>query len=212
MAPLHRMLRLVLPAALGLLAADALVRSAPAAACSILGIVEHEIDPDDPDAVAPGAVSMVSADVEKFDESGGCGSHSTCEGIATISVVVRAEDDTTPPEAMGFTFELVSGSLPPEVSLPEGPVRGHPQGDGTTLLVLSLSEAPEDSFELVVRVSAVDAAGNVGDSTDIPVVFESESGCAASGLPATGASWLLAAVAALFMLRTRRAKRAQSRY
>jgi hypothetical protein len=207
MAPFHRMLRLALPAALGLLAADALVGADPAAACSIPAIFDHEIDPDDPDAVAPGAVSMVSVDVSAVDDSGGCGSHSTCEGIATMSVVVRAEDDTTPPESMGFTIELGSGSLPPEVTLPEGPVRGQPLDDGTILLVLGLSEEPEDSFEFVVRVSAVDAAGNVGDSTDIPVTFEEESGCAAGGLPATGASWLLAAVAALFMLRTRRAKR-----
>lgn len=211
MSPSHRALRLApLPAALGLLVAGSLLRSDPAAACSIASVYEHEIDADDPDAVAPDAISVVSVEVADLGDSGGCGSQNSCQGIGTISIVVQAEDDATPPESLGFTIELVAGSLPPGLSLPDGPVRGWDRGDGTVDLVLVWSPEQGDLTEFVVRVSAVDRAGNVGDSTDVPVVLEDESGCAAGGLPGpvSGAVWLVAALAALLILRARRATRA----
>lgn len=204
MSPSPRALRLAsLPAALGLLVTYSLIRSDPAAACVIATVYEHEIDPDDPDAVAPGVVSLVSIDVADLGDSEGCGSRSSCDGTGTISIVVQAEDDATPPESIGFMIELVSGSLPPGLSLPDGPVRGWERGDGKVDLVFVWSPEQTDSMEFVVRVSAVDGAGNVGDSTEVPVVLEKESGCAAAGLPGpgSGAVWLVTALAALFILR-----------
>lgn len=206
MSPSRRVLRVALfPAAFGLVMADAiLVGPAQARACSIATVYEHEIDTGDPDAVAPGAVSLVSVEVAELGGTGGCGSQDSCEGTGTVSIVVRAEDDATPAGSMGFTIELVSGSLPPGLNLPDGPVRGWDRGDGNVDLLLVWSPDGSDSMEFVVRVSAVDAAGNVGDSTDIPVIVEDEGGCAAGGLPASGAAWLLAVLAALFVLRARR--------
>ncbi len=209
MSPSPLALRLAsVPAALGLLAAYSLFRPEPAHACSIATVYEHEIDENDPDAVAPGAVSLVAVDVKELGGEGGCGSQSSCDGLGTIHILVEADDDATPPESMGFTIELVSGSLPSGLILPDGPVRGWDRGDGNVDLVFGWSPELADSMDFVVRISAVDRAGNVGDSTDIPVVFEAEgeSGCAAGGLPGpwSGAVWLVAALAALFILRARR--------
>ena len=200
-------LRLALLPAFGLVVADAMIDPDQADACSIPAVQEHEIDGENPDAVAPGAVSLVSVDVQDLGQSpGGCGSSSSCAGIGTVSVVVEAEDDATPAESIGFTFELVSGSLPSGLQLPDGPVRGWQRDDGSVMLTLFWSPNESDSMDFVMRVSAVDEAGNVGDSTDIPVLLEEEGGCAAGGLPATGAAWLLALLAALFVLRRRSAQ------
>ncbi len=203
----HALRRATVPAALGLLAAFSLIRPALADACTLATAVEHEIDPDDPDAVAPANVSLVSVDVHHSDDSGACGSHSTCGRTGRVSIVVRAEDDATPPESIGFTIELVSGSLPRGLSLPDQPIRGYARDDGTVDVVLVWSADQADSMDFVVKISAVDRAGNVGDSTPVAVVHEEEGGCSLGGDvpgPATAIIWLVAALAALLILRARR--------
>jgi hypothetical protein len=166
--------------------------------------VEHEIDPDDPDAVAPGRVSLISVVANDLDSPGGCGASSSCDGTGTVSIVVQAEDDATPPESMGFRMELVSGSLPPGLSLPDGPVRGHARGDGSVGLILAWSPRA-DSMDFVVEVSAVDRAGNAGDPTPIAVVIDEGSGCSLGGdAPRPAINLLVAVLAAAFILRARR--------
>jgi hypothetical protein len=96
-------------------------------------------------------------------------------------------------------------------------VRGYTQDDGKVTLTLIWLPDGSDAMDFVVRVSAVDAAGNAGDPTDIQIAaedeidceagdVEGEGGCAAGGLRGSGAVWLLAALAALFVLRGRRSR------
>jgi hypothetical protein len=113
MSPYRRALRIaLLPTAFGLIMADAITGADQADACSIAAVFEHEIDSDDPDEVAPGEVSPVSVLVDELAGLGGCEEQGSCAGIGIIGIVVRAEDNATPVESIGFTIELVSGFLP----------------------------------------------------------------------------------------------------
>lgn len=195
-----------LPAALGLFVADSVLWLDPAAACSVAGVQEHTIDADDPDEVAPGAVSLVSVDVVDLGKTtgDGCGGGtSSCDGVGTVSIRVQAEDDSTSLESLGFTLELASGSLLPGINLPDGPVRGWVR-DGEVELILVWSPEQPGRSEFTLSVRAVDAAGNVGEPTEVPVALAEQSGCAAAGWSGSAALWLVVGLAALSLAGLRR--------
>jgi MYXO-CTERM domain-containing protein len=108
-------------------------------------------------------------------------------------------DDRTPKDQMGYELELVDGSPPAGLVIPEGVslvgLRRLDWGDGAS--------DHQDEFSFRLRVRAVDLAGNRGPWSEPATIEDPGSGgCSAGAGPAS-----LAALAVLAVRRRRPAPR-----
>ena len=167
----------------------------PADACIPLANQPHDLDPAyASDTIAPAAVRISDAWAWSRKAAGTCGAN------ADLYVIVRASDDTTPEDKLGFQVRVV-GSTGSDVWAPANPVLAIDHD-----LILGF-DPDADAFSVDLEVAAVDLNGNVGPFTPFhfdwvkPADPEEESGggCATS----SGAGW----VAALALLALRRRRR-----
>lgn len=189
-------------------------------ACSRLPPVEHPIDADSADVVAPAApvvgIARIYRGSEGTDFLDDCTAVvSSCADGGGVVLAVSASDDATPADALGWRVEL-SGDLPD--GLVELPIAVRADDDGEVSLAWVDGQTDDqEAFSFTARVYAVDAAGNESAPTDVlvedpgsvaapyapcePVVPEpvGPGGCATTGA-AAGAWW----VAALLALARRR--------
>jgi hypothetical protein len=149
----------------------ALLAIAPVARpCVLAAPTEHQIDPASADRVPP---TLVRAEVRAVarglpPRGGGCGSTtSSCDDLGWVRVVVEATDDTTIASEIGFLFELESGTLPAGMSLPSTPVRR--TGEEIHLVFADGAVEEQEPISFVLRITAVDRAGNKSASSSVAV-------------------------------------------
>ena len=160
----------------------------PADACIPLGNRPHALDPAHAsDTVAPAAVRVTDAWARALKASG------SCDARGELFIGVRASDETTPEDRLGFV-----------VRRSDAPPRAAVLANDNTLI---LGFDPElEVLSLDLEIAAVDLNGNVGPYTafhfdwEKPAEPDEESGgCATS--PGAG---LLAGLALLALRRRRR--------
>lgn len=157
--------------------AGALLRPAPARACSVVGPSPLEID----DALAADDTTPPSVPVITSAVWQGTGGLSTCSDVRTLAVAVEATDDQTAPEGIGYELELDPA---PEWFGPQAPMLAR---DGFVSLVF----ADESLGDVSVRARAVDPAGNRSElSEPYPVEIDVAWGCAAAPGGGSGAAAL----------------------
>jgi hypothetical protein len=92
--------------------------------------------------------------------------------MAACQLEATAADDSTPVDEIGFRLRLVAGFVP----------RGFDDGprdlEGPQLRVFVANADRDLDFEL--GIAAIDASGNVGPETVVPIV--DTTGCTAGGL------------------------------
>jgi len=171
--------------------------------CSLAANSEQQLDSaQSNDHVAPGAVTA-SFEVHRFggdQDGGGCagGEVSTCPETATIEVQVAATDDATSAEQLGYAIEVVRGTPPRGLVLPEQAFS--PFGDS---LILYFDHDDHSGFDIDLAIRARDLNGNLGPPTTITVSEAGESGCRAETAPQLGL-WLFAVFA--WLMRPPRAR------
>jgi uncharacterized protein (TIGR03382 family) len=197
-SPSHRLslLRMSLP----VLALAALLEPRPAAACSLVGNVDHMLDAAyASDTVAPTAVTA-SAVIYRSADDTGCGGASSCGDIASIAISVAATDDAAPADQLGYQLRVVGGDPPRGLNLPTAPVM--PYSGEDVYVYFDYGDRSGFSFDLEIR--ARDLNGNLGPATVITVAEPADGGgCSTGGdgkLPALGGALLALAL----VLRRRR--------
>jgi hypothetical protein len=140
--------------------------------CSIVGHDAFTLDENEigVDVIAPAAPEVELSEIRRGrgPEGVGCSQQtSSCDDIGIFSLEVKATDDRSADDQLGFVFALHDGELPDGLALPDEPVR---PSSGT--VVFSWIDGASDSqeqidFELEVR--AIDRGGNVGAPTTIAV-------------------------------------------
>jgi hypothetical protein len=184
---------------------------------------EHVIDPILADTTPPGALEAPSYTVfrgndREVREAGGCGQDDTrtsCEGVASLTFFVEppaaADDDTggdqdaeaeesdagLSPEPIGYLIELIDGAAP-EGLLPETPVVASQDGN----ITLFWHDGEADSQEMIsftVAISAVDAAGNAGEPSEVHV-FDGASSAGCRTARGFAGSWAPSALFTLLLL------------
>jgi hypothetical protein len=173
---------------------------APADACTLVPIEDHELDAAHAgDTVAPSAV-MASALVERQDTDQGCGAQSKCGGGAWITIAVAATDNATAVDKLGYELRIINGEPPDGLTIPTNPVT--PVGGQ---LYFYFNADDRVGFELDIQLRARDLNGNLGPPTVVTVGEPAEGGCATSHRsPATLVGTLLVFVAFLVCRRSQR--------
>ena len=186
--------------AAGTLLALCLVRAQPADACSLAAPheefrpVEGTVSPE-----PPSAPRVLAVNVHRNAEDA-CEEDSACDGLGSIAIELEATDDTGP---VGFRFELIDGTLPTSVVLPEGPVQ--PVGGSGDAIFFHFHDNGSP-FDGRVSITTVDLAGNESLTTTEIEIADGRQGCTAAGRAATGT--LLPVLLALALVRCRRRPRA----
>jgi hypothetical protein len=130
--------------------------------CSFI-IIPHEIDPNEQqlDNFAPSPPHMSLMSVQRGLGPGPDGSGSSCNDIGEIILKLDevAQDDRTPPDKMGYLWQVKDGQPPSELEPLPRPVRLSVDGllsvwwvDGAT--------HEQEPLEFSVTVTAFDLAGN----------------------------------------------------
>jgi hypothetical protein len=195
-------------------AALTVMRPSIVRACSVVGPVPHQVNPAlaATDTAAPALTEQTKVEAFIFDSgNSGCGSHSSCEGIAMINLKVSVLDDQSPPERIGYRLNVVGGTVPPGIGLPQFDTVAFND-------IIAIPWSPSlsgESFRFELSVAPIDEAGNVGDTQRVVVERIAGGGCAMNPMnPGTGASdptFRIAAIAmvAATMLRLRRRRGAK---
>lgn len=175
----------------------------PARACSYIPPTEHTVDPAmrDVDTTPPEPVQVRSLEVyrDPLRRQG-----LTCwDGYVYIKIADPV-DDKTPPEQMGFRYEVVDGTAPDLLRdhFP-GPVKLRRGGDGDFGVSLPWMEIEPDPaiippVRFTVRITPIDLAGNEGQPVDVVVQDPADdTGCNATGASGgLGLAWLIAGLLA----------------
>lgn len=170
-------------------------------------------DPDD--AETPDTPSDVGVFVDsnlsgaRPDGSQGCGGGpARCPDVVIVELTFEPDggDDVTAADDLGYTFELLEGTLPPGITLPEGAVEA-PGGVLTLVQEVDPQDAGE-AFDVVFRVRAIDRSGKAATSfLDVTVAFDGVSPATialADCQHGTGQPGLLLGLAGLLLARRRR--------
>jgi uncharacterized protein (TIGR03382 family) len=165
----------------------------PAAACSLIGNGEHQLDTAYAnDTVAPSAVTA-SAAVHRSADDTGCGGASSCGDLASVSIDVAATDDAAPADMLGYQLRVVGGQPPAGLTIPTEAVMSYGGGD----LYFYFEYGDRSGFNFALEIRAVDLNGNLGPPTTITIgEDQATSGCSTSHGSTLGAV-LLALLAVL---------------
>ncbi len=188
-----------------------------ALACSFVGPDPFTVEQNPDDTTAPGAVSEVSMQIQRGvgPMSDGCDQVMTsCDDLGWLSLRFQApQDDQNGPEDIGYRLEVVEGTPPGDLGFPSTLII--PQGgvsDGEVSFVFPWLDGASDEqepFSFVLRITAVDRAGNPSDVSEELVVSDSGSseGCRSSpGKFAGGSEAWMMLLLGLFWLRRRQAR------
>lgn len=159
-------------------------------ACKFAGNPAHVLDPaevsvDTTPPTAPGPIS-----VERLRRGVGpdlSGAASSCDDLGRIVLsFTHASDDRTTAVDMGYEVTLVDGTLPNGLELPDGPVGSLVGGEGARIAFTWIDGAsdPQEAFDFMLGVVAVDRAGNRAAPSDmrvVHVVHNGHSGCNSAG-------------------------------
>jgi hypothetical protein len=121
--------------------------------------------------------------------------------MGSIELQIRAEDDQTPADKMGYQIELIAGALPSGLTLPTQAVRA--LGGAVYLAWADGSTDDQESLSFSLSIRAVDLAGNLGPATTVQV-HDGGSGCHLAARTPLSA-WPLTTVAILLLARLLRA-------
>ena len=139
-----------------------------------------ELDPEawPDDVTPPGAVREVSVGASPGGESSGCDDCGVRPGSLMLYIQAPA-DDQAPPEALGYRITVVEGEIPrPRPDL-EDPLHASTAADGSSWVRIKWDDAAgTQGLDVVLRIEAVDPAGNVGPPLELPVRTQADSGCA----------------------------------
>jgi hypothetical protein len=160
---------LLATAILGLLAA-------PADACKVGDPVPHEVDPlaAATDQEPPGTPVVDAVDVRRGVGHGRLWplqQVTSCDDLGAVLIDVRAEDDQTPAESLGWRREIVAGVPPEHLFAVDYDYRGETDlhwPDGAT--------NEQEPLSFTVRLFAIDRAGNVSEPVDVRVSDPPEDG------------------------------------
>jgi hypothetical protein len=153
----------------------------PVYACEFGGNRPHTIDPQAQatDALPPSApiVTIPSIRRGKGPEHHGCSrTVSSCDDLGLITLQVSATDDQTETASLGYRIELVSGSLPSDLLLPETAVRPA-TSEGLLLYWMDGNTDEQEALDFTLSIRAVDLAGNAGPPTAVAVLDPGSGGC-----------------------------------
>jgi hypothetical protein len=138
-------------------------------ACSIGGLPTFEPTDDPDDTEPPPAIVSADATWKGLDEPG-CGT-SSCDDVYMVRFdLVSGEGEPT----AAYLIEHADGDLPPGLSIPSEP---SPATDGAIWLHYVDDPDRPESFSFTVRISPVDAAGNIGPASEPVSVQHGGSGC-----------------------------------
>ena len=184
---------------------------ADARACSVAAPTPHVFDPSmaATDMVPP-TLPPPTVTVSRGRREVGCGGRSTCDDIGNIRIAVAATDDVTPAEHIGYRMTLEGfgppngGGLPRGLTLPTDAL--DPVAGEVVLVWDDIADGEAEDFSFVVRVVAVDLAGNESEPQVLPIWDGRGGDCAVGGGNRwTGLPAVVAAVAlALAAIRRRR--------
>ena len=183
--------------ALALALALALVDARPAAACSLVGTTEHQLDPAYANDITPPTEVTAAAEVHRSADTSGCGGVSSCGDLASISVTVDALDNAAPADLLGYQFRVVNGDVPEGLDFPTTAV----QSDAGDQLYFYFNYDDRSGFGFDLEIRARDLNGNLGPPVVIYVSELQEGGCKVGGHASMLAGVLLAL--ALLVLRRR---------
>lgn len=175
----------------------------PARACSFIAPTAHTVDPsmDGIDSTPPEPVYVRSVRVHRADTRGG----PTCwDGYVYIRIADPV-DDKTPPEQMGFRYEVVDGTAPDLLwHFYPGPIKLRRGSEGDMGVFLPWMETEPDPaiippVRFTVRITPIDLAGNEGQPVDVVVQDPADdTGCNATGASGgLGLAWLIAGLLAV---------------
>lgn len=175
----------------------------PARACLYMAPTEHTVDPsmEGIDTTPPERVHIRSVKIYRDPErSPGL---SCWDGYADIHIADPV-DDKTPPEQMGFRYEVVDGTAPNLFpNFYPGPIKLHRGSKGYLSVFLPWMETEPDPaiippVRFTVRITPIDLAGNEGPPVDVVVQDPADdTGCNATGASGgLGLAWLIAGLLA----------------
>jgi hypothetical protein len=163
-------------------------------------------DPSDQRPPSSPLVSLVKVKRgDEWNEGGGCGSASSCDGSAFIRLQVAANDDTTPTSELGYVIESTETRL--DVS--QAPVLSDASGQITILF--KGSDDGSDDVRFHLQVFAVDKAGNISTQPTPLTVSDDGKACQIASKTPAGSLWCIALVLALVARQRRRMHRRAAR-
>jgi hypothetical protein len=182
----------------GIVAAAFAVIATPVCACEFGGNRPHTVEPQAhaADASPPTApiVTIQSIRRGKGPERQGCSqTASSCDDLGMIILQVSATDDQTETASLGYRIELVSGSLPSDLSLPETAVRPA-TSEGLLLYWGDGNTDEQEALDFTLSIRAVDLAGNEGPPTAVEVRDLGSGGCSVARSSQLGSPGTVAAV------------------
>ncbi len=196
-----------------ILIAAAITSAERASACSFAPIPIHEIDPALEGVDTEPPQGAIAAQVSVLRGSGpqteaGCPpgqSLTSCDDLGVVTLTIQGpEDDQSGPEEIGYVVELVEGAPPGGLALPAEPVRL--EGGTITLPFSDGATDEQEPFSFVIRLTAMDRAGNLGE-TSAPIRVGhagAEGGCATVSGGSTGSLVTFLGLLALIALVRRR--------
>lgn len=188
-----------------LVAMPILVAARPAEACSMIGLVPWEADPDEvaADATPPSALRVGDVRIWRGHANAACEGDS-CAGMGSIFVELGFEDDRTPPEWMGVRITVVEGRTPPLTQGPEGTWFTQ-DAHGLHLAWVDGARDTQEALDFTLELTPIDLAGNAGPSVQVEIHDPGSGGCGTSSGSTMPSVLVLLALAARLVLRRREA-------
>lgn len=193
--------------ALSVLASTFLVREAHA--CSMPAPEEWKVEASAIDRTAPAltVARLASIGRGKGPEGEGCGGvtgASSCDDLGTIELALAGADETS--EQVGFVVEHASGTAPNGLSIPSTPIAA--PGGRFTLVFVDGAEDDQEPLDFVLRVAAIDRAGNRSQPATVAVSHGGVNHCGAHVAPSgLSRAWPWGVVALACLARRRRSPR-----
>lgn len=188
-----------------LFAMPVLAFAPPAAACSMIGLVPWEADPDEvaADTTPPSALRVGQIHIWRGHANSACEGDS-CADMGSIFVELDFEDDRTPPESMGVRIVVVEGRTP---AFPQGPVGTWFTQDahGLHLSWMDGARDTQEALDFTLALTPIDLAGNAGPSVQVEIHDPGSGGCGTSSGSTMPSILVLLALAARLVLRRREA-------
>ena len=156
-----------------------LLYPADAAACSgAMGYQGHCIYEDRTyDKAPPSIPQNIKAElIESYDAGSICMSNPCLADGNLVIGIDDVRDDQSSPEEIGYEIELASGELPPNMSLPKGPISYPNKRSMFSFNYRDYSFWP-DSQHFAIRIRSVDGAGNFSEwSAPVEIHYEHSLG------------------------------------
>lgn len=182
-----------------------LVAAPPAEACSMIGLVPWEADPDEvaADVTPPSALRVGDVRIWRGHANAACEGDS-CADMGSIFVELGFEDDRTPPEWMGVRIAVVEGRTP---AFPQGPEGTWFTQDahGLHLTWVDGARDMQEALDFTLELTPIDLAGNAGPSVRVEIHDPGSGGCGTSSGSTMPSVLVLLALAARLVLRRREA-------